>query len=71
MASASALLMLAPAAIPLTIGGMPYFHVVATLGGGSVKTVTNKSEVQVLTNFVVPFITAGNHHHELGQRRQS
>lgn len=38
---------------------MAYYHVVATLGGGSTKTVTNKSEVQILTNFVVPFITAG------------
>jgi hypothetical protein len=38
---------------------MTYYHVVATLSGGSTKTITNKSEVDVLTKFVVPFISDG------------
>jgi hypothetical protein len=38
---------------------MPYYHVVATFSGGSTKTITNKTEVDVLTNFVVPFISTG------------
>jgi hypothetical protein len=36
-----------------------YYHVVAVLAGGATKTVTNKSEVHVLTNFVAPFISTG------------
>jgi hypothetical protein len=37
-----------------------YYHVVATLaGGGGNKTITNRSEVEVLTDFVIPFISSG------------
>lgn len=35
---------------------MSYFHVVATLPGGSRKTVANKAEAEVMTGFVVPFL---------------
>lgn len=36
---------------------MSYFHVVATLAGGSTKAVTNRTEADVLTDFVIPFVT--------------
>lgn len=38
---------------------MSYLHVFATLSGGARKVVSNKSEADVLSGFVVPFIKDG------------
>jgi hypothetical protein len=38
---------------------MTQFHVVAVLPGGGRKTVNNKSEAQVMTGFILPFIESG------------
>ncbi|MFN0153446.1 MAG: hypothetical protein ACKVUT_03625 [Gaiella sp.] len=38
---------------------MSSYHVVATLAGGNTKTVTNRSEADILTDFVLPFISNG------------
>jgi hypothetical protein len=38
---------------------MPFYHVVAILAGGTPKVVTNRSEADVLTNFVIPFVSTG------------
>ena len=35
---------------------MAYYHVVALLPGGERKTVNNKSEAEVITGFVTPFV---------------
>ena len=38
---------------------MGSFHVIATLAGGNRKVVENKSELEVISNFIVPFLKEG------------
>ena len=36
-----------------------YFHAIAVLPGGRRKSIVNKSEEQMLTDFVIPFVKNG------------
>jgi hypothetical protein len=51
--------------------GMTYFHVIATLPGGRRKSLVNKSEDQVLTECVIPYIRTGVIGARWGKRVQS
>src|SRR5205823_1187641 len=48
-----------------------YLHVYATLAGGSGKLVENKSEAEVLSGFVVPFMRDGTITTTWGSKRQT
>jgi hypothetical protein len=50
---------------------MVYLHVYATLAGGSGKLVENKSEAEVLSGFVVPFLEDGTITTKWGSKRQT
>jgi len=50
---------------------MAYVHVFATLSGGARKVVTNKTEADVLSGFVVPFISDGTITTTWGKRTQT
>jgi len=49
---------------------MPYFHVVALLPGGERKTVNNKTEAEVITSFVTPFVQTSTITTKWGQKSQ-
>lgn len=38
---------------------MPYYHAIAVLSGGRQKTLPNRSEEQVLSQVVIPFVASG------------
>lgn len=50
---------------------MAYLHVYAALAGGSTKLVENKSEAEVLSGFVVPFLRDGTITTTWGSKRQT
>jgi nucleoside 2-deoxyribosyltransferase len=50
---------------------MAYLHVHAALGGGGTKIVENKSEAEVLSGFVVPFLRDGTITTTWGSKRQT
>jgi hypothetical protein len=49
---------------------MAYFHVMAILPGGSRKTVVNRGEAEVMTGFVVPFLSSGTVTTKWGKKTQ-
>jgi hypothetical protein len=50
---------------------MSYLHVLATLAGGSRKVIENKSEAEVLSGFIVPFLNDGTITTTWGSKRQT
>jgi hypothetical protein len=48
-----------------------YFHVIATLPGDRRKTIPNKSEEQVLTDYVVPYVSTGTIKARWGDKTKS
>ena len=49
---------------------MSFFHVVALLPGGERKTVNNKTEAEVITGFVTPFVQTSTISTKWGQKTQ-
>lgn len=53
------------------MAGQKYFHAIATLSGGRRKSIVNKTEEQMFTNYVIPFESNGVIQEKWGAKLQS
>lgn len=53
------------------MAGQNYFHAIATLPGGRRKSIVNKTEEQMLTGYVIPFVSNGVIQEKWGSKLRS